>query len=109
MLFNMIGADGETETTIRIKLWPIISLIIAGMLGLGLYVSNHESRLCVTEKAAETTAAAVAEVKRDSSKLTEKLDQIARDQELYYSLREPKWAQWKEWNERKRKNGNGGK
>jgi hypothetical protein len=98
MILNMIGVDGESETTIRLKLWPIISLIVAGIVGLALYVSNHESRICVTEKATQT-------VVQDVSLLNTKLDKIARDQDLYYSLREPKWAQWKAWNEKKRNGG----
>lgn len=53
MILNMIGTDGESETVIRVKLWPIISLIIIGMVSMGLYLANHESRLCVTEKATD--------------------------------------------------------
>jgi len=100
MILNMIGADGESETTIKLKLWPIIYLIIAGMVGLGIYVAGQESRLCVVEKSAVT-------VDKKMDALEIKLTQIADDQNLYYSIREPRWEEWKKWNEKKRKNGNG--
>lgn len=105
MLFHMMGTDGETETAIRIKLWPIISLLVAGMVGLGAYTSNHESRLCVTEKAVETAAAAVVKSDTKIHEVDQKLDKMYRDQDLFFSLREPRWKEWKDWNEKKRKKG----
>ena len=96
MVLNLIGAGDESETTIRVKLWPVISLIIAALVGLAIYSSGHESRLCVVEKASITV-----EKKVDS--INSKVEQMAKDQDLYFSLREPRWSEWKKWDAKQRK------
>lgn len=108
MTLNLIGADGQSESMLNVKLWPVISLIVACLIGLAVYsahtFSNHEARLAVTEK---TTGDYIESSKAELNSVKNQLQEIARDQELYYSLREPRWKEWKAWNERKVKNGNG--
>ena len=100
MILNIIPSGEEPESTIKVKLWPVVSLLIAGLVSLGVYVSGHEARICVVEK---TTIS----VERKVDNLDNKIEQIAKDQDLFFSLREPRWKEWKKWNEKKRKNGNG--
>lgn len=96
MVLNLIGAGDESETTIRVKLWPVISLLIAALVGLALYAAGHESRLCVVEKSA-------IGVENKISSIETQVKQIADDQNLYYSIREPRWAEWKKWDEKQRR------
>ena len=93
MVLNIMTSGEEPESTIKVKLWPVVSLIIAGLVALGGYVSGHEARICVVEK---TTIS--VEKKVDS--LDNKIEQIAKDQDLFFSLREPRWKEWKKWNEK---------
>lgn len=100
MFFHMM--DGEADTVIRIKVWHIISLMIAGIVSLGIYVSGHEARLCVAEKAVETAAKEVIAANGKMGNLELKLDKMSREQDLFFGLREPRWDEWKEWAEKKR-------
>lgn len=100
MFVTLMGADSEPESTIKVKLWPVISLLIAGLVGLAIYAAGHESRLCVVEKSAISVENRIANIETQ-------VKQIADDQNLYYSIREPRWEEWKKWNEKKNGNGKG--
>jgi hypothetical protein len=100
MFMALMGAGEEPESTIKVKLWPVISLMIAGLVGLAIYVAGHESRICVAEKAAITTDRRVAEIDT-------KIEKMSADMNLYFSIREPRWEEWKKWDAKKRKNGDG--
>lgn len=106
--------DSRGETLFRVNVQTVLIVILAVLSALGawnVYLQNNQvAQKEVISKNCTDIAVLQAEdnhLKGSMSTLTATVDKMYREQDLYFSLREPRWKEWKQWAEKKNENGKG--